>query len=157
MRPFEIPLALLCLVATCAVAESRGDILAETCWRPLLFSARWRSTLYKVHAGFFMPTPIGTGSMARRHGHITLQLPEREANYRHIPIRCSCLEGCKQPADATSTDCAAADIATRLILLVLCRLAVEACEGGSVAKMSRRSCMICTVPYHMLRLRRLEE
>lgn len=65
----------------------------------LLFSARWRSTLFKVYAGFFMTTLIYTRCMARRYGQITLQLPESEAYYRHIPIRCSCLERCKQPAD----------------------------------------------------------
>ena len=100
----------------------------------LLFSARWRSTLFKVYAGFFMPTLIDARCMARRYGQITLQLPESEAYYRHIPIRRSCLEGCEQPADFATTSTTTADIRARLILY---RLALVACDGGTIAKMSR--------------------
>ena len=94
--PFEISLAVICWLRECAKAEGKF-------WQrhrgTLIFSARWRSTLCKVHAGFFMTTLIDTRCMARRYGQITLQLPESEAYYRHIPIRCSCLEACRQPAD----------------------------------------------------------
>jgi hypothetical protein len=92
---FSISLALVCWLR-----QSRGGNSGRCMHRgTLLFSARWRSTLFKVYAGFFTTTLIDTRCIARRCGQITLQLPESEAYYRHIPIRCSCLEGCKQPAD----------------------------------------------------------
>ena len=94
--PFEIPLAVVCWLRVCAKAEGKFWQMHRGA---LLFSARWRSTLFEVYAGFFMTTLIDTRCMARRYGQITLQLPESEAYYRHIPIRCSCLEGCRQSAD----------------------------------------------------------